>query len=141
MTPEQKQHLTRFLITDIEQELIDNRVSKSRIKEITNFFKKTLKSDRIYCVCGYNKIGQSVFKSTSVEEYDAFQRKALKGYKCYGSEHITNLYSSICNIEGTTISFIVQRWKVRNLYELHHYEETVTYYVSADTIDNIINNL
>lgn len=43
MTSEQKQHLTRFLITDIEQELIDNRVSRSRIKEITNFFKKNIK--------------------------------------------------------------------------------------------------
>ena len=141
MTPEQKQHLTRFLITDIEQELIDNRVSRSRIKEITNFFKKTLKSDRIYCINGHNKIGKSVFQSASVEEYDAFQRKFLKGYKCYGSEHITNLHSSICNIEGTTIPFIVQCLEIRNSYELHYYEETVTYYVSADVIDNIINNL
>lgn len=141
MTSEQKQHLTRFLITDIEQELTDNRVSKSRIKEITNFFKKTLKSDRIYCVCGYNKIGQSVFKSAPTEEYNAFQKKFLKGFKCYGSEHITKLRSSVCNIEGTTIPFIIQCWEIRNLYEFNNYEKTLTYYVSADTIDNIINNL
>lgn len=141
MTSEQKQHLTRFLITDIRQELIDNRVSKSRIKEITNFFKKILKSDRIYCICGQNKIGQSVFKSASSKEYDTFQREFLRGYKCYGSEHITNLHSSICKIEGITIPFIIQSWEIRNLYEFHHYKDTLTYYVSADTVDDIINNL
>lgn len=141
MTLEQKQHLTRFLITDIEQELIDNRVSKSRIKEITNFFKNTLKSDRIYCVCGYNQIGQSVFKSAPTKEYNAFQKKFLKGYKCYGSEHITNLRSSVCSIEGITIPYIIQCWEIRNLYEFHNYEKTLTYYISADIIDSIINNL
>lgn len=141
MTPEQKQHLTRFLIPDIEQELEINQVSKSRIKEITNFFKEVLGSKSTYCISAHNTIGKSVLKNLSLDEWKktALIPKNLKNFKCYNNSTRIYIQSSSYKIENTIIPVIVQIWipKYNNFISD---EECKTYYLPVDIVDNIINN-
>jgi len=143
MTPEQKQHLTRFLIPDIEQELEINQVSKSRIKEITNFYKKVLGSKQTYCVSAHNTIGKSVLKNLSFDEWKTTELipVGLKNFKCYNSSTRIYIQSNAYKIENTIIPVIVQIWLPNSYYDVIPLEECTTYYLPVDAVDNIINNL
>lgn len=142
MTLEQKQHLIRFLITDIEQELVVNQVSKSRIKEITNFYKKVLGSKSTYCISAHNRIGKSVIKKLSLDEWrtTTFIPRSLKNFKCYNNSTRIYIQSSACKIENTIIPVIIQIW-VPKCNDFIPDEERTTYYLPVDIIDNIISNL
>lgn len=142
MTSEQKQHLTRFLIPDIEQELIDSKVSKSRIKEITNFYKKILGSKKAYCISAHNKIGKSAIKSLSSYEWEntKFILEGLKNFKCYNNSTRIYIQSSSCKIENTIMPIIVQTWIPSSKYGFIPDDECITYYLPVDIVDNIINS-
>lgn len=143
MTPEQKQHLTRFLIPDIEQELEINQVSKSRIKEITNFYKKILGSKSTYCVSAHNKIGKSVMKCLTLDEWKNTKLASplsLKNFRCYNNPTRIYVQSYFIKIENTIVPIILQQW-IPKYNDFTPDEERTTYYLPADVIDNIINNL
>ena len=143
MTLEQKQHLTRFLIPDIEQELEINQVSKSRIKEITNFYKKVLGSKQTYCISADNRIGKSVMECLTLEEWKKAELipEGLKNFKCYNNPTRIFIQSNSYKIENTIIPVIVQTWIPSSYYDFTSQEERTTYYLPVDVIDNIINNL
>jgi hypothetical protein len=143
MTSEQKQHLTRFLIPDIEQELEINQVSKSRIKEITNFYKKVLGSKQTYCVSAHNSIGKSVMKDLTLEEWKRSEIIApwsLKNFRCYNNPTRIYIQAYYTKIENTIVPVIMQRW-VPKYNDFTPHEERTTYYLPVDAVDNIINNL
>lgn len=143
MTPEQKQHLTRFLISDIEQELEINQVSKSRIKEITNFYKKVLGSKSTYCVSAHNKIGKSVMKDLTLKEWkksEIIAPWALKNFRCYNNPTRIYVQAYYTKIENIIVPIILQKW-IPKYNDFTPDEERTTYYLPADVIDNIINNL
>lgn len=143
MTPEQKQHLTRFLIPDIEQELEINQVSKSRIKEITNFYKKVLGSKSAYCVSAHNTISKSVMRDLTLEEWKKAEIIApwsLKNFRCYNNPTRIYIQAYYTKIENKIIPVIMQRW-VPRYNDFTPREERTTYYLPVDAVDNIINNL
>lgn len=142
MTQEQKQHLTRFLIPDIEQELEINQVSKSRIKEITKFYEKVLGSKSTYCVSAHNTIGKSTMKCLTLDEWkhtELTSPLSLKNFRCYNNPTRIYIQSYYCKIENTIVPVIIQRWAPR-YYDFTSYEERTTYYLPVDIVDNIINN-
>lgn len=67
---EAKEDVTRFKIDSIEQELIDNYVSKSRIKEIVKFFQTVLGPGPYYCVSYENKAGKSSLKRVTPDDFE-----------------------------------------------------------------------
>lgn len=67
---EAKEDVTRFKIDSIEQELIDNYVSKSRIKEIVKFFQTVLGPGPYYCVSYENKAGKSSLKRVTPDDFN-----------------------------------------------------------------------
>jgi hypothetical protein len=143
MTSEQKQHLTRFLIPDIEQELEINQVSKSRIKEITNFYKKVLGSKQTYCVSAHNSIGKSVMKDLTLEEWkrsEIITPWSLKKFRCYNNPTRIYIQAYYTKIENTIVPVIMQIW-VPKYNDFIPHEERTTYYLPVDIVDNIINNI
>jgi hypothetical protein len=67
---EAKEDVTRFKIDSIEQELIDNYVSKSRIKEIVKFFQTVLGPGPYYCVSYENKAGKASLKRVTPADFE-----------------------------------------------------------------------
>lgn len=62
---EAKEDIQRFKITDLKDELEQNNVSKSRIKEIIKYFETVLGEAPYYCISGGNIKGK---KSISIEK-------------------------------------------------------------------------
>ena len=146
LTDEQIKNLTRFHISSIEQELIENHVSKSRIKDIVNFYKKVFGTDRnIYCISAYNEIGKNAFEGLQYSEYktipDEYKRKLdirLNNFKCYGSKNIINLSSQCKKLDGKLIMVIEQHYDIIDSYTFHNYDKNKVYYVTAKDVDEII---
>lgn len=66
--------------------------------------------------------------------------RALKNFRCYNNPTRIYVQAYYTKIENTIMPIIMQRW-IPKYNDFTPDEERTTYYLPADVVDNIINNL
>ena len=126
-----REHLTRFPITDLAQELIDNQVSPGRHKEIINFYIKHLNDTKYYCLSCYNPMRPKARYNTGI---------CSRTFKCgHGSPSQYFVATNVTILE-TEIKALVQHVYPQKASDFKLLDEYIVY-VSKSELDDLLKNI
>lgn len=120
------EHLVRFPILDLKEELVSNYVANGRHSEYINFFQKHLNDTEYYCLSPYNP----------VRPKDAHYLSG-KSSRTYIAGGLSNYFvATKCEIEGYCTNVIVQKIYPKTAREFYEQDQYYAVYVSKKDIDN-----
>lgn len=122
-------NLTRFHISNLEEELINNLVPMGRHREIINFCEKYLNDDQYYCLSPYNPI--------KPKNLCWHLGPSTRNFICGGVSQY--LVASPIEIEGIKFNAVIQRIYPRKISEFYRLDEHIVVYLSKNEIDQFIN--
>ena len=121
-----KTHLTRFLISDIKEELSLNRVAEGRHSEFVRFFKEHLNDDRYYCLSPMNPDRPANLRNA--------MGKCSRNYKAGGVSQY--FVASTANIYGQTLPVVVQKIYPKTGAQFRMIDDYIVY-LSKTAVDNL----
>lgn len=130
-----KELLTHFPIHDMMDELVFNKVSKSRRDEIVKAYKKVLNDTEYYCISSGNFINEqlaSTYKHKGV---------VVKNFKFGYSGSTIYLCEGEITYNGVTIPVIRQYIDPKTGYEFRNMNDWRVLYFSKKDIDKICKNI
>ena len=137
-----EQLLTRYEISDLLEELQDNQVSRSRIREIIRFFKENLGDGPYYCIDfdRAKKGGISVrIKVVSRDRESPDYLKAVrldKNFKAYTSNTSYSMKAGYGKIEnGPEFPIVIEEVYPKTAYEFYRFDDYTKYYVNSDFLN------
>ena len=120
------EHLVRFLILDLKEELVSNYVANGRHSEYINFFQKHLNDTEYYCLSPYNP----------VRPKDAHYLSG-KSSRTYIAGGLSNYFiATKCEIEGYYTNVIIQKVYPKTARDFYEQDKYYAVYVSKKDIDN-----
>ena len=140
-------NITSFEISNLHEELVDCRTSKSRIPEIERLFKKALGEGSYYNICynnpAYDFIFESIVYPKQVPEdmYHIFDMSLKKCFRFYTSKTNHFLRAYVINVGNKFYPVIKQRIDPVNAYEFHNMYEYQHFYMTKSDVEEIINYL
>ena len=121
-----RKNLTRYRIDDLEKELTDNRVSRSRHKDIIRFFKKTLGDGPYYAICFYN----DGMKHINTIQSGKFMPR---NYSTYIGNESYSLRGATGQVDDSIeFPMVVQELNPKTVWEFYNQEKSTVYYINAD---------
>lgn len=130
-----KELLTHFPIHDMMDELVFNKVSKSRRDEIVKAYKKVLNDTEYYCISSGNFINErlaSTYKHKGV---------VVKNFKFGYCGSTIYLCEGEITYNGVTIPVIRQYIDPKTGYEFRNMNDWRVLYFSKKDIDKICKNI
>ena len=121
-----KTHLTRFLISDIKEELSLNGVAEGRHSEYIRFFKEHLDDDQYYCLSAMNPDRPANLRST--------MGKCSRNYIAGGVSQY--FVATTANINGQTLPVVVQKIYPKTASQFRMIDDYVVY-LSKNAVDNL----
>lgn len=120
------EHLVRFPILDLKEELVSNYVAEGRHAEYINFFQKHLNDTEYYCLSSYNP----------VRPKDAHYLLG-KSSRTYIAGGLSNYFvATKCEIEGYYTNVIIQKVYPKTARDFYNQDKYCVVYVSKKDIDN-----
>lgn len=120
------EHLVRFPILDLKDELVSNYVAEGRHSEYINFFQKHLNDTEYYCL--------SYFNPVRPENAHYLLGKSSRTYIAGG---LSNYFvATKCEIEGYYTNVIVQKVYPKTARDFYVQDKYCVVYVSKKDIDN-----
>ena len=120
------EHLVRFPILDLKEELVSNYVAEGRHSEYINFFKKHLNDTEYYCLCASNPARPETPHYLLGESSRTYIAGGISNY----------FVASKCEIEGYYTNVIVQKVYPRTARDFYEQDKYCVVYVSKKDIDN-----
>jgi hypothetical protein len=120
------EHLVRFPILDLKEELVSNYVAEGRHSEYINFFKKHLNDTEYYCLCASNPARPENPHYLLGESSRTYLAGGLSNY----------FVATRCEIEGYYTNVIVQKVYPKTARDFYNQDKYCVVYVSKKDIDN-----
>ena len=136
-------HLTRFKIEDLMEELTINGVLNSRVPEILKIFKNSLGEGPYYCICYRNPTFKELENREkgshqAPENLKAVYENRLK--RCYKIGKTSySLRTVLIEFSGNYFSVIKQTIEPKTAKDFAYMEEYQNYYISKEVV-NIFSN-
>ena len=125
------EHLTRYPIIDLQEELTSNLVSPGRHREIINFYKKHLSDVQYYCLSPTNPMRPKVAYSGTI---------CSRTYRC-ANHNISQYFALVTvNILGNEIKALKQEVYPKKASDFRLVDDYVIY-VSKNEIDQLIKKI
>jgi hypothetical protein len=139
-------NIDRFEISDLHEELVMCRTSKSRIPEIERLFKKALGEGIYYNICynnpAYKFIADAITYRNLTEDMKQISTMGLKkNFKFYGSNTLNFLMARVIKVGDKFYPVIWQIIDPVNAYEFHNMYEYQHFYMTKSDVEEIINYL
>ena len=125
-----KEHLVRFPILNLKEELTNNEVSPGRHREIINFYEKHLNDTQYYCLSPTNPVRPKLNYSST---------DCSRTYKCRNCDISQYFEASTVDIFDKPVKALIQKVypkKASDFYMMNDY----IIYLSKSEIDELLKN-